>query len=65
MFIGGSACTIPVGADSAGVEPPLFVAVTRTRVVVPTSLKVSVYVDEVAPLIELHATPVVSQRSYR
>jgi hypothetical protein len=35
---GGGAATIEVAAESADPEPPLFVAVTSERIVLPTSL---------------------------
>ncbi len=37
VFTGGSGSTGADGSDDAVVEPPLFVAVTRTRIVAPTS----------------------------
>jgi hypothetical protein len=35
--VGGTVVTTTVGADEAEPEPALFVALTRTRIVFPTS----------------------------
>jgi hypothetical protein len=51
--------TTPVGWDTAGVEPPTFVAVTTTRTVSSTSPSPSVYVDLVAPGTPAH--PLLAQ----
>ena len=56
--------TTAVGADVAAVEPSGFVAVTRTRIVFPTSTPRSVYVRAVAPLIAEQLLPLVLQRSH-
>jgi hypothetical protein len=53
-----------VGTDVAFADPSLFVAVTRTRSVLPTSTRRSRYVLAVAELILEHAPPFVSQRSH-
>ncbi len=57
------AATIPVGREVAVPEPELFVAVTMTRSLWPTSAVVSVYCLLVAPAIGAQVPPAVSQRS--
>jgi len=59
---GAGAVTTAVGTDVELVEPALFVAVTATRNVVPTSACVSTYVCAVAPPIAAQLAPVASQR---
>jgi hypothetical protein len=54
-----------LGCESAGADgPAAFDATTETRRVAPTSASVSVRVEAFAPVIALHASPVVSQRSH-
>jgi len=61
--LGGSAfTTTPLGTDVADEAPRLFLAVTRTRSVVPSSADVSLYVFSVAPLMVAQLPPVRSQR---
>ena len=45
----GAAFTTAVGTDVEVAEPALFVAVSRTRSVLPTSTCFSAYVEPVAP----------------
>src|SRR3954454_15267182 len=59
----GAAATAVVGADSAEGVPAGFVAVTTTRIILPTSSEVSRYVVAVAPAMSVHAPPV--QRCHR
>ena len=54
--------TTAVCADVAVFEPVVFVAVTATRIVLPLSVLVSVYVLCVADAIAAHVAPFVSQR---
>src|SRR5690242_10235917 len=56
----------PVGADSAGSDAPAaLAATTRTRIVAPTSSRVSLYVLAVAPATSLHPVPAaVEQRRH-
>ena len=56
------AVTTAVAADVAVPEPLLFVAVTTTRIVWPTSPVTSTYVEPVATA--THAAPVVSHRRH-
>jgi hypothetical protein len=51
-------CTTAEGADVDVLDPAVFVAVTRTRSVLPTSTDFSVYVLFVAPLIDEQLPPV-------
>jgi hypothetical protein len=44
----------------AELDPPPFVAVTTTSMLVPTSVELSVYVEPVAPLMSLHVPDVQS-----
>src|SRR5437588_2788735 len=59
------ACTTSVGRDVASPEPELFVAVTWTRSRWPTSVVVTVYCRELAPLICWQLPASLSQRSHR
>jgi hypothetical protein len=61
----GAAVTGPTAADSAVVEPAMFVAVTRKRSVESTSAVSGAYVVAVAPAIGAQAAPSPSQRSHR
>jgi hypothetical protein len=54
-FDGATPVTVEVGAETAVALPALFVAVTATTSVAPTSAGVTAYVDEVAPEIGVHA----------
>jgi hypothetical protein len=54
--------TTAEGADAAEPDPPLFVAVTVTRRVWPTSVVAAVYVAFVAPPIAEHEAPFASHR---
>jgi len=47
---GAGAATAVVAGDVAEVEPPALVAVTTTRIELPTSASMSVYAAELAPL---------------
>ena len=60
MFTGGSATTTAVCAEVAGTLPALFVAVTTTRIVAPTSAGVSVNVEAVAPATATQFAPAAS-----
>jgi hypothetical protein len=51
--------TTLVGAESAEVEPTLFVAVTRTRIVQPASPAATTWVAAVAPEMSLQLPPFV------
>jgi hypothetical protein len=53
-----------VGAEVADVPPSAFVAVTRARIVLPTSTPLRVYVRLVAPLIAEQPLPLGLQRSH-
>jgi hypothetical protein len=56
--------TTAVCAEVAVAEPPLFEAVTATRMVKPASLLESPYEELVAPLTLVQDAPVVSQRRH-
>ena len=64
--LGGAvaAWTTAVGTEVAGVEPSLFVAVTRKRIVLPTSTLVRAYVFWLAPPIPEQLPPSASQRRH-
>ena len=53
--------TSPVAFEVAEAEPVLFVAVTMTRILWPTSVDASVYVAPVAPLTFEQHSPAVLQ----
>src|ERR687895_1944195 len=55
---------IAVGTDVAVLEPSRLVAVTRTRSVLLTSTRPTLYVLLVAPLIAEHLPPLRSQRRH-
>ena len=59
---GGAAATMPVGLLVASVEPEAFVAVTVTRILLPTSPTPSVYCWPVLPPTEAQFAPAVSHR---
>jgi len=59
----GADATTPDGAEVATVEPFLFVAMTVTRNVFPTSVADSTNVTPLAPEIGEHAPPPASQRA--
>jgi hypothetical protein len=61
---GGADFTTAVCAEVAVTVPLLFVALTATRSVEPTSELVTMYVLAVAPVMELHALPLVLQRRH-
>ena len=50
-----------LGADVAGAEPPALAAVTTARMVLPTSLADSAYVEPEAPLMVLQLPPELLQ----
>src|SRR4051812_7943607 len=53
-----SRCTSPVGAESTGSdEPTALTAVTRRRMVAPTSARTSLYVLAVAPATSVPPVP--------
>jgi hypothetical protein len=56
--------TTAVALEMAVAEPSVFVAVTATRVVEPTSVAVGVYVCAVAPEIATQFAAVASQRCH-
>src|SRR5262249_26222818 len=56
--------TTAVGAESAKLAPALFVAVTPTRTVLPTSTDASVYVLPLAPMMSAQLPPLESQRRH-
>jgi hypothetical protein len=58
------ATTTPDAAESALAEPAEFVAVTRDRIVEPTSPLTSVYDELVAPAMSTHVEPAASQRRH-
>src|SRR5689334_10685502 len=60
----GFAVTTAVGTEVDAVEPSAFFAVTRERMVFPTSTLLSVYVFSVAPLMLEQLPPFVSQRRH-
>ena len=60
----GAGATTDVGSELALLEPALFVAVTTTRIVEPTSAATAVYVSDVAPLMLPQLLPPVSQRCH-
>jgi hypothetical protein len=66
MFTGGErfGCTTLLGADAAVVCPAVFVAVTDTSTVLPTSPLVSVYEADVADPISEQFSPPESQRRH-
>jgi hypothetical protein len=61
----GAVCTTAVGAEVATALPLLFVAVTSTRIVEPTSALVRVYFGAVAPTITTQFRPFVLQSNQR
>jgi hypothetical protein len=63
VFAGGAFadCTTAVAAEKSLTLPAALVAVTRMRIVVPTSPVVTAYVDAVAPGIGPQSAPVGSQ----
>jgi hypothetical protein len=64
--LGASAfATTAVGTDVDDAAPRTFLAVTRTRSVLPPSDDVSAYVRAVAPPISAQLPPVASQRRHR
>jgi hypothetical protein len=64
VALGPLLVTTAVGPDVAVVEPSAFVAITRTRIVLPTSTPRSVYVRSVAPEISVQPLPFWLQRSH-
>ena len=64
--LGGAvaARTTAVGTDVEGVEPSLFLAVTRTRIVLPTSTFFRTYVFWFVPPIAAQLPPSESQRRH-
>ena len=60
----GAGATTAVGSELALLEPALFVAVTTTRIVKPTSAASAVYVFDVAPLMLPQLLPLVSHRCH-
>jgi hypothetical protein len=60
----GAARTTAVGTEVAWAEPSLFRAVTRERIVLPTSTRLSKYVLSVAPPIVEQLPPFSSQRRH-
>jgi hypothetical protein len=60
----GEGATAGVCAEVANLEPDEFVAVTTTRMVLPTSLDMSRYVGLFAPETEAHPEPLGSQRRH-
>jgi hypothetical protein len=58
----GAAVTSAVGFEVADVEPPVFVAVTTTRIVKPMSPAVSRYVGLVAEAMFVQPLPLTLQR---
>ena len=60
----GAAVATAVWAEDAVAEPALFVAVTETRNVEPTSAATTVYDCDVAPLTLVQLFPLVSQRRH-
>ena len=64
VFAGATGSTRPAAPDVADVDPAVFVAVTITRVVVPTSAGVSLYVVAVAPAMSAQFAPAVSHRRH-
>ena len=60
----GAPATTPLAADEAAVEPTLFVAITTTTTVEPTSAAASVYEDCVAPTTSTQLPPAESQRRH-
>jgi hypothetical protein len=61
---GGVAAIAAVVLLVAGVEPPLFVAVTTTRILDATSAEVRVYVVAVAPAMSMQLDPALSHRCH-
>ena len=59
---GEAAVTVAVCAEAALALPALLVAVTLTRIVLPTSSLVSVYVEAAAGMMSTQFAPDVSQR---
>ena len=60
----GAAATTAVCAEPAEPEPSVFVAVTATLVVEPTSAEASVYVWPVALAMSAQFAPALSQRRH-
>jgi hypothetical protein len=61
---GAAAVTTAVGLEVPVEEPFLFTALTVTRIVLPTSVDPSGYVDAAAPLTGAQPFPELSQRSH-
>jgi hypothetical protein len=59
-----AAATTFVGADTADLDCLSLVAVTRTRIVEPTSAELNKYVCTVAPATEAQPFPLESQRCH-
>ena len=64
MLDGADTPTTEVAAEDADDEPPAFVAVTTERIVLPTSLLVSVYELPEAPEIPTQPPPELPQSSH-
>ena len=67
LFDGGAvkACTTAVAAELTGpADPALFVAVTATTIVEPTSAVTNTYIEPLAPMIGPHEPPELSQRNH-
>ena len=60
----GAAATTAVCAEPAEPEPTVFVAVTATLTVKPTSAELSVYVWAPAPTMSTQLAPALSQRRH-
>ena len=56
--------TTPVCVETAWALPSLFDAVTRTRIVCPTSAATRVYVSPVVPEMSLQEAPALLQRCH-
>ncbi len=64
MLTGGSATTTAVCTDVACALPVAFVAVTRTRIVEPTSAGTSARVEAVEPAMSTQLAPAALQRCH-
>src|SRR5262245_42630565 len=64
MLTGPAELMIGVGSETPGAEPSGVFAVTRTRIVPPTSPAASWYVPDVAPPIALQPVPAEPHRCH-
>jgi len=64
VFVGATAAITAVAAEDAVPVPAEFVALTKARIVLPTSALVRTYVVAVAPAMSPQPLPMLSQRRH-